>query len=94
MPRTGFLVVIFICLVGLLTPVSAHEHDPPRITAVEVMQMIDRGEPFIFLDVRTDAAISSSEIMLPGAIQLNTRTALQEYSENADKTAMYVTYCT
>ena len=41
-----------------------------RVTAEEVKQRMDRGEPMVFLDVRKPEDWASSDVKLPGAMRV------------------------
>jgi rhodanese-related sulfurtransferase len=44
--------------------------NPSRLTAVEVIHLIDGGESVTFIDARNPIAWGSSKVKLPGAIRM------------------------
>ena len=64
-----------------------------RVTADEVKQRIDRGEPVIFVDARNPQAWSQSREKLPGAIRVPADEVSRHLGE-IPKDRHVVTYCT
>lgn len=66
---------------------------PTKVTIDDMKGRMDRGEPFVFLDVRNPKAWAESHVKLPGAIRVpadEVQRHLKEIPENRP----VVTYCT
>jgi rhodanese-related sulfurtransferase len=44
--------------------------NPSRLTVADVKNLIDRGEPTVFIDSRNPIAWGSSKVTLPGALRI------------------------
>lgn len=44
--------------------------NPSRLTVADVKELLDRGEPIVFIDSRNPIAWGSSKVMLPGALRI------------------------
>ena len=64
-----------------------------RVTADEVKERLDRGEPLVFLDTRNPTAWGEADTKLPGAIRMSADEVEQRLGEiPRDRTV--ITYCT
>jgi rhodanese-related sulfurtransferase len=64
-----------------------------RIPVPEARELLDRGEPVVFLDVRNPQAWASSSVKVPGAIRI----PLDELADRAGelpRNGHVVAYCT
>ncbi len=67
--------------------------EPARITAAEVKQRLDRGEPILFIDTRSPDAWAASSDKIKGAMRIHYAELAQHIAElPRDRTI--VTYCT
>jgi rhodanese-related sulfurtransferase len=67
--------------------------EPTRVTADEVRERMDRGEPFTFIDTRNPQAWAESESKLPGAIRVPAD-EVGKHLSSIPKDRVVVTYCT
>jgi sulfur-carrier protein adenylyltransferase/sulfurtransferase len=67
--------------------------NPTPVSATEAKQMIDRGEPVIFIDARNPVAWGSSQVKLPGAIRIPVDHVDDHVGEVA-RDATAISYCT
>jgi len=44
--------------------------NPSRLTVAQVKELVDRGEPVVFIDSRNPIAWGSSRVKLPGAVRI------------------------
>jgi rhodanese-related sulfurtransferase len=68
-----------------------------KVSAEEVMRLIDRGKPVVFVDTRNPQAWSQSNEKLPGAIRIPVDEVEQHLSEipkSGPGERWIVTYCT
>lgn len=64
-----------------------------RVTADEIKERMDRGEPFTFLDARNPKAWAQSDVKLPGAIRMTPEDAEKRVGDlPRDRTI--IAYCT
>ena len=64
-----------------------------RVTADEMKERLDRGEPLVFLDTRNPTAWGESDVKLPGAIRMPADEVQQRLGEVLRDRAV-ITYCT
>ena len=64
-----------------------------RITAAEVKQMMNRGEPPLFIDTRNPHDWGESDVKLPGALRIHF-SDLEEHLDELPRDRLIVTYCT
>ena len=64
-----------------------------RVTAEEVKERMDRGEPLVFIDARNPQAWGEAETKLPGAIRVPADEVEQHLKEIPRDRAV-ITYCT
>ncbi len=64
-----------------------------RVTADEVKERMDRGEPLVFIDTRNPQAWAESDAKLPGAIRVPADEVEQHLKEIPRDRAV-ITYCT
>ncbi len=64
-----------------------------RITAAEVKQMMDRGEPPLSIDTRNPHDWGESDVKLPGALRIHF-SDLEEHLDELPRDRLIVTYCT
>jgi len=67
--------------------------DAPRITVDELIDRMEEGEEFTFVDVRNPVAWGESDIKLPGAIRVPLN-EVEEHVAQIPKNKPIVTYCT
>jgi rhodanese-related sulfurtransferase len=67
--------------------------DVSRVTADEVRQRLERGEPIALVDVRNPKAWAESDSKLPGAIRVPLEELEQRVGEIPRDRAV-ITYCT
>jgi len=66
---------------------------PTRVTADEIIERMNRGEKFTFLDARNPKAWSESDEMLPGALRVPAD-ELQKHLDQIPRDRTIITYCT
>ncbi len=67
--------------------------NPSRLTVADVKELLDRGEPIVFIDSRNPIAWGSSKVMLPGAL----RTPIDEVERHLPtlpRDQRLIVYCT
>jgi rhodanese-related sulfurtransferase len=64
-----------------------------RVTAEEVKARVDRGEPILFVDSRSESAWSDSDVKIPGSIRVPPDEAAAHLGEVPHGRSI-VTYCT
>jgi rhodanese-related sulfurtransferase len=64
-----------------------------RVTADEVKERMDRGEPLVFLDTRNPTAWGESDAKLPGAIRMSVD-EVERRLEELPRDRTIITYCT
>jgi rhodanese-related sulfurtransferase len=64
-----------------------------RVTADEVKERLDRGEPLVFLDTRNPTAWGEADSKLPGAIRM-TADEVERRLEEIPRDRAVITYCT
>jgi len=81
-------------LMGTLKHVSAkpRKTEPTKLNAAEVKRRMDRGERFVFVDVRSQKDWNESGSRLPGAIRMEASEIEQHLSEIPQGRTI-VTYC-
>jgi rhodanese-related sulfurtransferase len=66
---------------------------PTRISAAEVKQRLDLGEPVLFIDTRSAAAWDESAIKIPGAYRAH-YSELKKHITKLPRDRTIVPYCT
>lgn len=66
---------------------------PTRVTADEIIERMNRGEQFTFLDTRNPKAWSDSSEKLPGALRVPAD-ELDQYLDQIPRDRTIITYCT
>jgi rhodanese-related sulfurtransferase len=64
-----------------------------RITADEVRERMERGEPFTFVDTRNPQAWEESDAKLPGAVRVPAD-EVEQHLSSIPRDRVVVTYCT
>jgi rhodanese-related sulfurtransferase len=72
---------------------SAQAMEATRVTADEVRERMERGEPFAFVDTRNPKAWAEADTKLPGAIRVPADEVEQHLREIPHDRAV-ITYCT
>lgn len=92
--RRLFFVLAAVALVAFSARAYAADSSRvPRITVAELKAKLDRGEPVVILDVRSDGAYRSSKVRIKGAVRM-------DYSDLSARSAQLpmgreiITYCT
>ena len=67
--------------------------EPTRVTVDEVIERLNRGEQFIFIDARNPTAWGKAETKLPGAIRIPSDEVEQHLNEIPQGRTI-ITYCT
>lgn len=67
--------------------------EPTRVTVDEVIERLNRGEQFIFIDARNPNAWGQSETKLPGAIRVPSDEVAQHLNEIPQGRTI-ISYCT
>jgi rhodanese-related sulfurtransferase len=65
----------------------------PRVTADEIVERLDRGEPIVFIDARNPQAWGEAEEKIAGAIRIPAD-ELDEHLDEIPKGRSVVAYCT
>lgn len=72
-----------------------HEREEvTRITVDEVQQRIDRGEPVVFLDSRSEKSWEESDIRIRGAIRVPPDKIDEHLGKVPPTQGLMVSYCT
>ena len=66
---------------------------PTRVTADEIIERMNRGEKFTFLDNRNPKAWSESDEKLPGALRVPAN-ELEKHLDEIPRDRTIITYCT
>ena len=66
---------------------------PTRVTADEIIERMNRGEKFTFLDTRNTKAWSESDEKLPGALRVPAD-ELEKHLDQIPRDRTIITYCT
>ena len=66
---------------------------PQPLTASEAKQMLDSGQPIVFVDARNPMAWENSREKLPGAFRIPVDEVPQHLGE-LPREALPITYCT
>jgi rhodanese-related sulfurtransferase len=66
---------------------------PARITAKEVKEKLDKGEPMLIIDTRESQVWKQSDVKLPGAIRIPADD-VGEHLYELPRDRLIVTYCT
>jgi rhodanese-related sulfurtransferase len=66
---------------------------PTRVTADEIIERMNRGEKFTFLDTRNPKAWSESDEKLPGALRVPAD-ELEKHLDQIPRDRTVITYCT
>jgi rhodanese-related sulfurtransferase len=64
-----------------------------KITADEVKQRLDRGEPLIFVDARSQQSWQESHVQIPNSIRVPPDQA-EDFAGAITDEATIITYCT
>ena len=67
--------------------------EPTRVTVDEVIERLNRGEQFVFIDARNPKAWGNAETKLPGAIRVPSDEVEQHLNE-IPRGRTIITYCT
>ena len=67
--------------------------EPTRVTVDEVIERLNRGEQFVFIDARNPNAWGKAETKLPGAIRIPSDEVAQHLNEIPQGRTI-ITYCT
>lgn len=76
-----------------MTAVQLTMQPPTRVTVDEVLQRLDRGEPFTFLDTRNPQAWAEAQTKLPGAMRIPAD-AVEQHFDSIPRDRTVITYCT
>jgi rhodanese-related sulfurtransferase len=66
---------------------------PEPLSASEAKQLVDNGEPIVFVDSRNPVAWENSREKLPGAVRIPVDEVRQHLGE-LPSSAIPITYCT
>jgi rhodanese-related sulfurtransferase len=66
---------------------------PEPLKATDAKQMLDNGQPVVFVDSRNPTAWASSREKLPGAVRIPVDEVSQHLAE-LPRGAVAITYCT
>ena len=64
-----------------------------RVTADEVKERMDRGEPLVFVDARNPQAWGEAEKKLPGALRVPAD-EVERHLDEIPRDRTVITYCT
>jgi rhodanese-related sulfurtransferase len=64
-----------------------------KVPVEDVKRRLDAGDPLIFIDARSEASWSSSDVQVPGSIRVPPERA-DEFVAAVPPEATIVTYCT
>ena len=67
--------------------------EPTRVTADEVLQRMNRGEQFAFVDTRNPNAWAAADTKLPGAIRVPAN-EVKDHIDETPRDRVIITYCT
>ena len=67
--------------------------EPTRVTVDEVIERLNRGEQFVFIDARNPNAWGKAETKLPGAIRIPSDEVAQHLNDIPQGRTI-ITYCT
>lgn len=67
--------------------------EPTRVTVDEVIERLNRGEQFVFVDARNPKAWGKAETKLPGAFRIPSDEVEQHLNEIPQGRTI-ITYCT
>ena len=67
--------------------------EPTPVSAAEAKEMLDRGDPVVFVDARNPVAWGSSQVKLPGAIRIPADEA-DEHLNEVPRGSTAIAYCT
>ncbi len=67
--------------------------EPTRVTVDEVIERLNRGEQFVFIDARNPNAWGKAETKLPGAMRIPSDEVAQHLNEIPQGRTI-ITYCT
>ena len=76
-----------------MTTKIVQEMTPTRVTADEIIERMNRGEQFTFLDTRNPKAWSDSSEKLPGALRVPAD-ELDKHLDQIPRDRTIITYCT
>ena len=90
-----FLAAVFFVALFLPSVLIAQAADsPPRIEIEEVKSRMESGQEIVFIDTRNGSAWSSSNEIIPGAIQVRGAQEFAAVMKTLPKETFIVTYCT
>ncbi|HEY5674695.1 MAG TPA: hypothetical protein VIR78_13370 [Malonomonas sp.] len=91
--RLALLMVATVCL--LVPAVAfAHDHDPKRIMAAELMAKLNAGEDIVIIDTRTTASWAVGNPMIINAQRVKDNESLTKLVRQIPLERTIVTYCT
>jgi len=64
-----------------------------RISLAEVKKRLDRGDPILFIDSRSQHAWEDSSVKIPGALRIH-YSELEKHLDELPRDRLIVTYCT
>ena len=67
--------------------------EPKRIGIAEIKKRLERGEPILFIDSRSQHAWNDSGVKIPGAVRIHYSELPQRINE-LPHDRLIVTYCT
>ena len=67
--------------------------EPARIDVDEVKNLMDGGEPVVFIDTRNPHDWGESDVKLPGALRIH-YSELEQHLDELPRDKLIVTYCT
>lgn len=67
--------------------------EPTRVTVDEVIERLNRGEQFVFIDARNPKAWGTAESKLPGAIRVPSD-EVEQHLKGIPRSRTIITYCT
>ena len=76
-----------------MTTKIVQQTTPTRVTADEIIERMNRGEQFTFLDTRNPKAWSDSSEKLPGALRVPAD-ELDKHLDQVPRDRTTITYCT
>ena len=64
-----------------------------KLSVEDVKRRLDAGDPLLFVDARSDASWSSSDVQVPGSVRVPPD-RVDEFVAAAPPEANIITYCT
>jgi hypothetical protein len=91
-----FLFLSSVVLICFIAPSIAigDSHNPKRIMPAEVMKKLNAGENILFLDTRTSADWTASNVKVAGAFRVGSSEVLTQLLRKTPIERLIITYCT